>query len=91
MSGIEDPPRAVRVKRLAVNARVSGKFGEFLPNDLAGGRRKKARIFGTVIEAVDTKRYKVLFDNGHLEDCYSNSLRVENDSSLPPDLAVPVP
>jgi len=75
-----------RQKRIASNTRVSGKFGEFIEDFTDGKRRKRARSYGTVIEAVDTKRYKVLFDNGSYLDCYSNSLRVENETSLPPDL-----
>ena len=75
-----------RQKRIASNSRVSGKFGEFIEDSTDGKRRRRARIYGTVLEAVDTKRYKVLFDNGSCLDCYSNSLRVENETSLPPDL-----
>ena len=87
MPEAEEPPRSVRVKRIAVHARVSGKFGDFIDNDLSGRRRTRSRIFGTVVEAVDSKRYKVIFDNGQLLECYSNSLKVETSGSLPPDLA----
>ena len=66
-----------RQKRIASNTRVSGEFGEFIEDSTDGKRRKRARIYGTVIEAVDTKRCKALFDNGSYLDCYSNSLRVE--------------
>jgi len=78
--------RTVRVKRIAVHTRVSGKFGDFVESDLPGRRRKRARIFGTVVVAIDEKRYRVLWDNGQELECYSNSLRVENEATLPPDL-----
>jgi len=87
MQTAEDSQRSVRVKRIAVNTRVSGKFGDFIPTG-EPGRRKRARIYGTIIEAIDTKRYKVLFDNNSLLECYSNSLKVESLVSLPPDLPV---
>lgn len=85
MADDEGVARTVRVKRLAADTRVSGKFGDYIDDGLPG-RRKRARIFGTVIEAIDAKRYKVLFDNGKTENCYSNSLKIETLSSLPPDL-----
>jgi len=86
MTSDEAQPNGVRQKRIASNTRVSGKFGEFIEDGTDGKRRKRARIYGTVIEAVDSKRYKVCFDNGSTQNCYSNSLRVESNSILPPDL-----
>ena len=46
----ENPSRSTRVKRIAINARVSGKFGDF-NKEGSNKRRKRRRIFGTVIEA----------------------------------------
>jgi len=85
MSDVEDQ-RSGRVKRIAVHTRVSGKFGELLPDPTGGRRRKRARIFGTVIQAVDAKKYRVIFDNNQVLECFSNSLKVESLSTLPPDL-----
>jgi hypothetical protein len=85
MQPVDEPQRSVRVKRIALNTRVSGKCGDLLETG-EPGRRKRARIYGTVIEAIDAKRYKVLFDNNTIQECYSNSLRVESLQSLPPDL-----
>ena len=84
-----DEPRSGRVKRIAVGSRVSGKFGEYESNSTGGKRRRRARIFGTVLQAIDSKRYRVLFDNNRIEACFSNSLKVESISSLPPDLRPP--
>ena len=75
-----------RVKRLSIGARVSGSFGDWIPSSGPGKRRTKRRIFGTVLEAVGEKEYKVLFDNQQTIVCYSNSLKLETASSLPPDL-----
>ena len=85
----EDPPsRAVvnRVKRIAPGARVSGKFGDFIVST-DGKRRKRARVFGHVIEAAAANKYRVAFDNNITLECFSNSLRVESaSSSVPPDV-----
>ena len=90
----EDPPsRAVvnRVKRIAPGARVSGKFGDFIVST-DGKRRKRARVFGHVIEAAAANKYRVLFDNNITLECFSNSLRVESaSSSVPPDVPPPPP
>ncbi len=46
-------------------------------------------MFGTIIAAVDYNRYRVLFDNNEVKECYSNSLRVEAaTASLSPDLPI---
>ena len=43
--------------------------------------------FCNVVEAIDHKRYKVMFDNGAILQCYSNNLHVELPTALlPPDL-----
>ena len=80
--------RVTRVKRLAINCRVSGKFGDWLPASDPSKKRSKARIYGTVIEPIDHKRYNVLWDNNTILDCYSNSLKVEDASTIPPDIPV---
>ena len=82
---ISKPTRAP--KRISVGARVSGSFSEsiFNPNPAIKCKHKH-RIFGNVDEAIDHKRYKVMFDNGAILQCYSNNLHVElPTASLPPD------
>ena len=88
MEDESDRPSA-RVKRIAIHTRVSGKFGDYLDDPDGGRRRKRARIFGTVIEAIDAKKYRFLFDNNETLECYSNSLKVESILTLPPDLQPP--
>ena len=83
----ENQARTTRVKHMDINSRVSGKFGDFIPAKDGSRRCKRARLFGTIIAAVDYNRYRVLFDNNEVKECYSNSLRVEAaTASLPPDL-----
>ena len=73
---MSEPARAP--KRIGVGARVSGSFGESICNPNPAIKRKhKRRIFGNVVEAIDHKRYKVMFDNGAILQCYSNNLHVE--------------
>ena len=86
MADNEETQRATRQKRIAIETRVSGKFGDFIDDPLSAGRRKRARIYGVVVQAIDSRKYKVLFDNGTTTECYSNSLRVESATSTPPDL-----
>jgi len=77
------------VKRIASNTRVSGTFGALI-DDPSNRRRKRARIFGTVLHALDKGMYQVQFDDGTCQDVYANRLRVESRfSSLPPDVIPP--
>ena len=80
------PSRTTRVKRLAINQRVSGKFGALIQDDRPGKRAKRAQLFGTVVEAINEKLYRVRFDDNTVQECYSNSLRVEDGNTNPPDL-----
>ncbi len=83
----DQPSRAVvkRVRCIAPGAHVSGKFGDFIAST-DGRRRKRARIFGHVIEASAANKYRVLFVNNITLECFSNSLHVESaSSSVPPD------
>jgi len=77
--------RTRRQKRVAIGARVSAKVGDLI--DEGGGRRHRIRINGTVISTEDSRKYKVLFDDGSTRDVYSNCLKIESSTaSLPPDL-----
>jgi hypothetical protein len=77
------------VKRIASNTRVSGTFGALI-DDPSNRRRKRARIFGTVLHALDKGMYQVQFDDGTCQDVYANRLRVESRySSLPLDVIPP--
>ena len=70
-----------------INCHVSGKFGDLLPSEDDNRRWKYARFYGTAIAAVDYNRYRILFDNNYVKECYSNNLGVEAaTTSLPPDL-----
>ena len=75
-------------KRIEVGCRVSGSFGEFIPNpNPAIKRRHRAKLYGVVTEACGRNRYKDLCDNGTEHEVASNSLRIEKQTaSLPPDL-----
>jgi hypothetical protein len=80
--------RAPRQKRIAIGARVSAKVGELI--DEGGARRHRSRLNGTVLSAVDSRQYQVLFDDGSTRIIYSNNLKVEHPiTSLPPDLRHP--
>jgi hypothetical protein len=51
---------------------------------------KRARIFGTVLHALDKGMYRVQFDDGTFQDVYVNRLHVESRfASLPPDVIPP--
>jgi hypothetical protein len=87
----DQPSHAVinRVKSIAPSARVSGKFDDFISSS-NGKRRKRARIYGHMIEAVAANKYWVIFDNNTTFECFSNSLSVESASaSVPPDVPPP--
>jgi hypothetical protein len=83
----EQTEQTTHAKHLNVNCHVSGKFSELLPAEDGNRRWKRARLFCTVIAAIDYNRYHVLFDNNEVKECYLNSLRFEAaTASLPPDL-----
>ena len=77
-------------KRITTGTRVSGSHGALVPNPNSSVKRRvKERIFGTVIEAIGTNKYKVLFDNGETKLCPSRTLRTErNNAGVPLSEAV---
>ena len=80
---MSEPARAP--KRIGIGAQVSGSFGESICNPNPAIKcKQKCRIFGNVVEAIDHKRYKVMFDNGAILQCYSNNLHVELPTALLP-------
>ena len=95
---MEDSPRPLgeanrttAVKRLAVNTRVSGAVGEFIPNtDGSKRRRCRERWYGHIICAIGSNKYQVRFDNGEVKECPSSILKVERrNASVPPDVPLP--
>lgn len=85
------PPRTTRVKILQPQTRVSGAVGEFIED--GSTRRKRRRLYGTVLQATSCNRYMVSFDatpSPIVLEVPSNSLRVEHAAAaLPPDLPIP--
>ncbi len=84
MSAVPEPTSR---KRLVVGCRVSGSFGELIPNPDPNKKRCVCkRLVGNVLHAVGHGKYMVAFDNGETLECCSNRLRVErSSSSIPPD------
>ncbi len=83
----ENQARTTCIKCLDINSCVSSKFGDFIPAEDGSQGRKRARLLGTIIAAIDYNHYPILFHNNEVKECYSNSLRVEAaTASLPPDL-----
>ena len=81
-------PRAV--KRISSNTRVSGTFGPLINDGNDTRHHKRARIFGTVLHALDKGMYRVQFDDGTSQGVFANKLRVESRfASLPPDVIPP--
>ena len=79
------------VKRLTIGSRVSGTFGELIPNpDPSKKRCIRKRLVGNVVCAVGHGKYTIAFDNGITMDCCSNRLRAESShDSIPPDIPPP--
>ncbi len=66
------------VKRISSNTHVLGTFGPLIDDVKNRGHRKRARIFGTVLHALDKGMYKVQFDDGSCQDVYANRLCVKS-------------
>jgi len=75
-----------QTKRLLTGTHVSGSFGEYYDNPNPDvQRRKRQRIYGTLVQACGERKYTVQFDCGMVMKCYSHTLCLENQaSSLPP-------
>jgi len=78
-------------KQLTDGCRVSGTFGELIPNpDPAKRRCVHKRLFGNVICAVGHGKYKVAFDDGVALECFSSRLHAETlSTSIPPNVLPP--
>ncbi len=82
--------RATANKRLHANQRVSGALGDYMEGPTK--RRRRLRLFGTIVSAVGERKYLVRFDDGSEKECPSAILRVEKVvASLPPDIPLPNP
>ena len=73
-------------KRIATGVRVSGAIGKQIPNPNPAIKRKcRERLFGTVLSAVGSNRYRIRLDNGCIVEAASAVLKVHASStSLPP-------
>ena len=90
-ASMNEPARTTRVKILQPQTRVSGAVGEFIED--GSRRRKRRRLYGTVLHATSHNRYMVSFDatpTPMVLEVASNSLRVEHaTAALPPDIPIP--
>jgi len=79
-------PSGWQPKRLLTGSHVSGAFGDFYDNpDPNIRRRKRLRIYGTIIGACGEWKYTVQFDSRQVIECFSNTLHLERPTaSLPP-------
>ena len=77
-------------KRIATGVCVSGAIGKQIPNPNPAIKRKcRERLFGTVLSAVGSNRYRIRLDNGCIVEAASTVLKVHaSTTSLPPG-AVP--
>jgi hypothetical protein len=75
-------------KRLLPGCRVSGSFGQLIPNpDPNKNQCICQQLFGNVMSAVGPGKYLVAFDNNETMECPSNRLHVESrTSAIPPDV-----
>jgi hypothetical protein len=73
-------------KRIATGVRVSGAIGKQIPNPNPAIKRKcRERLFGVVLSAVGSNRYRIRLDNGCIVEAASAVLKVHGSSnSLPP-------
>jgi hypothetical protein len=80
------PRKERRVKRLEAGCRVSGSFGDYIPNPNPNIKRRiRMKLYGTIVRAVDKKQYEVLWDNNNTSIVFANSLAKETSfASLPP-------
>jgi hypothetical protein len=80
------PSKDKRAKRLEAGCRVSGSFGDYVPNPNPNIKRRiRMKLYGTIVRAVDKKQYEVLWDNNKTAVVFANSLAKETSfASLPP-------
>jgi len=79
--------RRGREKIIIQGTRLSGSFGELVPNPKGPNvRRVRDQLFVTVLRSVGANKYAVVFDNGMERVCASNSMKiVPKTAGLPPD------
>ena len=66
------------MKRLEAGCRVSGSFGDYVPNPNPNIKRRiRMKLYGTIVRAVDKKQYEVLWDNNKTSIVFANSLAKE--------------
>ena len=66
-----------RAKMIIEGTRVSGSFGELIPNPKGPKlRRVREQLFGTVLQSIGTNKYTVRFDNGMERECTSNVIKI---------------
>ena len=84
-------PKEKRVKRLEAGCRVSGSFGDYVPNPNPNIKRRiRMKLYGTILRAVDKKQNEVLWDNNNISIVFANSLAKETSfASLPPSVIPP--
>ena len=63
--------------------RVSGKHGDYV-NSPESRRKSRERVYGYVIEAKENNRYLIRFDNNIEKECFSNTLKIEQDAAAVP-------
>jgi len=79
--------RRGRAKMIIQGTRISGSFGELVPNPKGPTfKRVRNQLFGTLLRSVGANKYDVVFDNGMERECASNSMKiVPKTAGLPPD------
>jgi len=74
-------------KSLTAWQHMSGGIGNLILNPINPKNCKiQEHLYGNVIAYTDAKQYRVHFDNGKCIDVTSNSLHIENDIALPPQV-----
>ena len=84
IQNIPQPPTRQRRKRMVAGMRVSGKHGEYIAG-AEGARKSRERIYGYVIEAKENNKYLIRFDNNTEKECFSNTLKIEQDAAGVPN------
>ena len=66
---------------ISVGCRVEGVFGRLVPNpNIKVKRREREKVYGTVIRAVDQRRWETVCDlDGEINIVTSNSVKVVPD------------
>jgi hypothetical protein len=72
------------VATVQIGCTVEGPYGPFISNTNPDGtqrkKRKRSAVRGLVVESRGEKRWLVQFDNGTLQECASNRLRVVSEA-----------